>query len=103
MTRQNFSSPNQYNIKQTSDENKEKYPLGEYKLIHYQIHRPSIIKKSMADSKEKYSCDFGSERVNTMVSISPNVHSDIVIIQLKMTEVWSKQNNINIICGIKLS
>ena len=44
----------------------------------------------MADSKEKYSCDFGSERVNTMVSISPNIHSDIVIIQLKMTEVWSK-------------
>ena len=44
VTRENFSSPNQYNIKQTSDDNKEKYPLGEYKLIHYQIHRPSIIK-----------------------------------------------------------
>ena len=44
VTRQNFSLPNQYNIKQTSDENKEKYPLGEYSLIHYQIHRPSIIK-----------------------------------------------------------
>ena len=44
VTRQNFSSPNQYNIKQTSDENKEKYPLGEYKLIHYQIHRDCIIK-----------------------------------------------------------
>ena len=25
----------------------------------------------MADSKEKYSCDFGSERANTMVSMSP--------------------------------
>ena len=25
----------------------------------------------MADSKEKYPCDFGSERVNTMVSMSP--------------------------------
>ena len=28
--RQNFSSQNQYNIKQTSDENKEKYQLGDY-------------------------------------------------------------------------
>ena len=44
----------------------------------------------MADSKEKYSCDFGSERVCTMVSMSPNIHSDILIIQLKMTEVWSR-------------
>ena len=25
----------------------------------------------MAESKENYSCDFGSERVNTMVSMSP--------------------------------
>ena len=26
-----------YNIKQTSDENKEKYQLGDYKLIQHQI------------------------------------------------------------------
>ena len=26
-----------YNIKQTSDENKEKYQLGDYYLIQYQI------------------------------------------------------------------
>ena len=44
----------------------------------------------MADSKEKYSCDFGSERFNTMMSISPNIHGDILIIQLKMTEARSK-------------
>ena len=44
----------------------------------------------MADSKEKYSCDFGSERVNAIVSMLPNIHSDIPINQLKMTEVWSK-------------
>ena len=44
----------------------------------------------MADSKEKYSCDFASERVNTMVSMSPIIHTDIVIIQLLMTEVWSQ-------------
>ena len=50
------------------------------------------IKKinSMADSKEKYSCDFGSERFNKMMSISPNIHGDILIIQLKMTEARSK-------------
>ena len=35
--RQNFSLQNQCNIKQTSDENKEKYQLGDYKLIQYQI------------------------------------------------------------------
>ena len=35
--RQNFSLQNQYSIKQTSDKNKEKYQLGDYKLIQYQI------------------------------------------------------------------
>ena len=44
----------------------------------------------MADSKEKYSCDLGSERVNTMMLISPNIHGDILITQLKMTEARSK-------------
>ena len=47
-------------------------------------------KNSMADSKEKYSCEFGSERVNAIVSMLPNIHSDIPINQLKMTEVRSK-------------
>ena len=28
---------NQYNIKQTSDENKEKYQVGDYRFIQYQI------------------------------------------------------------------
>ena len=37
--RKNFSSQYQYNIKQTSDENKEKYQLGDYKLIQYQISK----------------------------------------------------------------
>ena len=31
-----------YNIKQTSDENKEKYQLGDYKLIQYQILQINI-------------------------------------------------------------
>ena len=31
--RQNFSLQNIYNIKQKSDKNKEKYQLGDYKLI----------------------------------------------------------------------
>ena len=35
--RLNFSLLFQTNIKQTSDENKEKYKLGEYQLIQYQI------------------------------------------------------------------
>ena len=35
--RQNFFLQYQYNIKQTSDDNIEKYQLGDYKLIQYQI------------------------------------------------------------------
>ena len=34
----------QYNIKQTSDKNKEKYRLGDYKLIQYQILQINIIR-----------------------------------------------------------
>ena len=37
LPRQNVSLQYQNNIKQTSDENKEKYQLGDYKLIQYQI------------------------------------------------------------------
>ena len=37
LPRQNFSLQYQNDIKQTSDENKEKYQLGDYKLIQYQI------------------------------------------------------------------
>ena len=33
-----------YNIKQTSDENKEKYKLGDYKLIQYQILHANITR-----------------------------------------------------------
>ena len=33
-----------YNIKQTSDENKEKYQLGDYKLIQYQILHANITR-----------------------------------------------------------
>ena len=33
----------QYNVKQTNDENWEKYQLGDYRLIQYQILRTKII------------------------------------------------------------
>ena len=33
VTRQNFSLQYQYNVKETSDKNKEKYQLGNCKLI----------------------------------------------------------------------
>ena len=33
-----------YNIKQTSDENEEKYQLGDYKLIQYQILQINITR-----------------------------------------------------------
>ena len=42
--RQNFSLQYQYNIKQTSDEIKEKYQVGDYKLIQYQILQTNIIR-----------------------------------------------------------
>ena len=33
-----------YNIKQTSDEKKEKYQLGDYKFIQYQLFQPNITR-----------------------------------------------------------
>ena len=42
--RQNFSLQYQYNIRQTSDENKEKYKSGDYQLIQYQILQTNIIR-----------------------------------------------------------
>ena len=42
--RQNFLLQHQYNIKQTSDENKEKYQLGDYKIIQYQILQTNITR-----------------------------------------------------------
>ena len=42
--RQNFSLQYQYNIKQTSDENIEKFQLTDYQLIQYQILKINIIR-----------------------------------------------------------
>ena len=42
--RQNFSLRYRYNVKETSDENKEKYQLGDYKLIQYQILQTNITR-----------------------------------------------------------
>ena len=40
--RKNFSLHYQYNIKRTSNENKEKYQLGDYWLIQLQILQTNI-------------------------------------------------------------
>ena len=49
-------------IKQTRDENKEKYRLGDYLLIQYQI--PILhLKNCMGISKENDLLDLGSARV----------------------------------------
>ena len=51
----------QYNIKQTGDESREKYQLGDYKLIQYQFLLYDLHHKNcMADSKENYLWDLGS-------------------------------------------
>ena len=42
MSDQDRISP--YNIKQTNDENREKYKLGDYKLIQYQILQTNITR-----------------------------------------------------------
>ena len=42
--RQNFSLQYQYNVKQAIDENIEKYQLGDYKLIQYQILQINITR-----------------------------------------------------------
>ena len=39
-----ISPYNQYKIKNTRDENKEKYQLVDYLLIQYQIHQSIIVK-----------------------------------------------------------
>ena len=54
--RQNFSLQYQCNVKNTSDENKEKYQVGDYMLIQYQILQTNI---TMADCKENYWQDLG--------------------------------------------
>ena len=44
MSELNFSLQFLNNIKQKSDENKEKYQLGDYKLIKYEILQNNIIR-----------------------------------------------------------
>ena len=45
MNDQDRISPyNQYKIKKTRDENKEKYQLVDYLLIQYQIHQSIIVR-----------------------------------------------------------
>ena len=73
--RENLSLQYQCNIKQTWDENKEKYQLGEYLLIQYQVLQTNIIKISVAESKENYWWDLGSERVNPF---HPNISMHIL-------------------------
>ena len=41
---QNFSLQYQYNIKQAGDEKKEKYQLGDYFFIQYQILQTNIAR-----------------------------------------------------------
>ena len=47
--RKNFSLQLQYNTKQRSDENKEKYQSGDYKLIQYQFLQTNIIHSTNAN------------------------------------------------------
>ena len=47
--RHNFSLQYQYNIKQTSDEKKEKYMLGDNKLIQYQILQSNITRTQLGE------------------------------------------------------
>ena len=44
MSDQKIISPYNINIRQTSDENKEKHQLGDYKLIQSQILQTNITK-----------------------------------------------------------
>ena len=51
--KQNFSLQYQYNIKQTSDENIEKYQLGDYKLIQYQILPTNVMRAVWQTARRK--------------------------------------------------
>ena len=69
--RQNFSSQHQDHIKQTVKVEKENYQLGDYQLIPYQILQTyMLIRICVADSRENYKWDLGSERV---LKVSDNV------------------------------
>ena len=61
--RQNFSLWYQYNIKQTSDENKEKYQSGDYKLIQWQILQTNITRTVWQTVRRIAKWDLGSLRV----------------------------------------
>ena len=58
--RYNFSLQYQYNIKQTSDENKVKYQLGDYKLIQYQILLTDITRTVCQTVRRITKWDLGS-------------------------------------------
>ena len=58
MSDQDRISP--YNIKQTNDENREKYKLGDYKLIQYQILQTNITRTVWQTVKRIIKWDLGS-------------------------------------------
>ena len=60
---------------QTSDVNKEKYQLGDYELIQYQILQTYITRTTWytADNKENYWWDLGSYRVDTSAMVALNL------------------------------
>ena len=60
MSDQNRISPYNINIKQTSDENKEKYQLGDYKLIQSQIIQTNITKTVWQTERIITKWDLGS-------------------------------------------
>ena len=54
MSDQDRISSYNINIKHMSYENEEKYQLGDYWLIQYQILQIHIITRCLVDSKENY-------------------------------------------------
>ena len=52
-------------MKQTSDENKDKYQLGDYHMIQHQTFR--ISKKKIIRKAKSFNQDIGSESTNIIV------------------------------------
>ena len=62
----------QYNIKQTSDENKEKCQIGDYKLIQYQILQTKIRRTVWPTERRINNEILGVKGLNVFLNLDQN-------------------------------
>ena len=85
---QNFSLQYRYKIKQTSDENKEKYQLGDNKLIQYQILQTNITRNVWEIVRRITDKILGVKRLKQF-STKSKLNQDCIASKLKPIMTWS--------------